>query len=151
MPAGHQRACALLPACRCHGELGRRCSKSMPVTLLRVFRRKVPRPVISRVVCRGLLIFSKLESRKSLPFWQRYPVRLASVRKPRASVAGHYASDGNLPDGSDHYEGLIPKWRQMSVFEGENVEKGEVVSEGPPSPHDILRLKGVEELGQVYR
>ena len=36
----------------------------------------------------------------------------------------------------------------MSVFEGENVEKGEVVSEGAPSPHDILRLKGVEELAK---
>jgi len=36
----------------------------------------------------------------------------------------------------------------MSVFEGENVEKGEVVSEGAPSPHDMLRLKGVEELAK---
>jgi len=53
-----------------------------------------------------------------------------------------------LPDGSDHYEALIPKWRHMSVFEGENVEKGEVVSEGPPSPHDILRLKGIKELAK---
>merc|ERR1711898_68052 len=33
-------------------------------------------------------------------------------------------------------------------FEGEFVEKGEVVSEGPPSSHDILRLKGVEELAK---
>ena len=53
-----------------------------------------------------------------------------------------------LVDGSDHYEALIPKWRVMSVFEGENVEKGEVVSEGPPSPHDILRLKGIKELAK---
>ena len=53
-----------------------------------------------------------------------------------------------LPDGSDHYEVLIPKWRKLSVFEGENVEKGEVVSEGPPNPHDILRLKGIEELAR---
>ena len=53
-----------------------------------------------------------------------------------------------LPDGSDHYEALIPKWRHMSVFEGENVEKGEVVSEGSPSPHDILRLKGIKELSK---
>ncbi|MDG2047976.1 MAG: DNA-directed RNA polymerase subunit beta' [Halioglobus sp.] len=53
-----------------------------------------------------------------------------------------------LADGSDHYEALIPKWRVMSVFEGENVEKGEVVSEGPPSPHDILRLKGIKELAK---
>ncbi len=53
-----------------------------------------------------------------------------------------------MPDGSDHYEALIPKWRHMSVFEGENVEKGEVVSEGSPSPHDILRLKGIKELAK---
>jgi DNA-directed RNA polymerase subunit beta' len=53
-----------------------------------------------------------------------------------------------LPEGSDHYEVLIPKWRHMTVFEGEHVEKGEVVSDGPENPHDILRLKGVEELTQ---
>ena len=57
--------------------------------------------------------------------------------------------DGVNPiDGSDHYEVLIPKWRTMTVFEGEHIEKGEVVSEGPPAPHDILRLKGVEPLAQ---
>ena len=53
--------------------------------------------------------------------------------------------DGVNPiDGSDHYETLIPKWRTMTVFEGEYIEKGEIVSEGPPAPHDILRLKGVK-------
>ena len=58
-------------------------------------------------------------------------------------------TDGKtLSDGSDHYEELIPKWRQLSVFEGEQVEKGEVVSEGPLSPHDILRLKGIPELAK---
>lgn len=57
--------------------------------------------------------------------------------------------DGVNPiDGSDHYETLIPKWRVMTVFEGEHIEKGEVVSEGAPTPHDILRLKGVEPLAQ---
>jgi DNA-directed RNA polymerase subunit beta' len=53
-----------------------------------------------------------------------------------------------LPDGSDHYEVLIPKWRHMTVFEGEHVAKGEVVSDGPENPHDILRLKGVSELAK---
>jgi DNA-directed RNA polymerase subunit beta' len=57
-------------------------------------------------------------------------------------------SDGSTYKGADHYEALIHKWRTLSVFEGEHVEKGEVVSEGPPSPHDILRLKGVEELAR---
>ena len=52
------------------------------------------------------------------------------------------------PPDSDPVETLIPKWRTIGVFEGENVEKGEVVCDGPPSPHDILRLKGVEELAK---
>ena len=34
----------------------------------------------------------------------------------------------------------------MTVFEGEHVEKGEVVCDGAPDSHDILRLKGVHEL-----
>ena len=49
-------------------------------------------------------------------------------------------------DGSDPYEALIPKYRQLNVFEGETVEKGEVISDGPSNPHDILRLLGVVEL-----
>ena len=64
-----------------------------------------------------------------------------------------------LPDGSSHYEVLIPKHRQLTVFEGEMVAKGEVVSDGPSNPHDILRLQGVEalaayitnEIQDVYR
>ncbi|MEE8058640.1 MAG: DNA-directed RNA polymerase subunit beta' [Pseudomonadales bacterium] len=57
-------------------------------------------------------------------------------------------TDGSTYKGADHYEALIHKWRTLSVFEGEHVEKGEIVSEGPLSPHDILRLKGVEELAK---
>jgi len=53
-----------------------------------------------------------------------------------------------LEDGSTHYEELIPKHRQLTVFEGEQVAKGEVVSDGPSNPHDILRLKGVEALAR---
>ncbi len=62
-------------------------------------------------------------------------------------------------DGADPYEELIPKWRQLNVFEGENVVKGEVISDGPFNPHDILRLLGVgklaeyivNEIQEVYR
>jgi DNA-directed RNA polymerase subunit beta' len=58
-------------------------------------------------------------------------------------------TDGQpLPDGSTHYEVLIPKHRQLTVFEGEMVAKGEVVSDGPSNPHDILRLQGVEALSR---
>ncbi|SEI89430.1 DNA-directed RNA polymerase subunit beta' [Allopseudospirillum japonicum] len=49
-------------------------------------------------------------------------------------------------DGADPYEVLVPKWRKINVFEGETVSRGEVISDGPSNPHDILRLLGVSEL-----
>ncbi|MGP8289819.1 DNA-directed RNA polymerase subunit beta' [Vreelandella zhanjiangensis] len=52
------------------------------------------------------------------------------------------------PESGDPFEALIPKWRQIAVFEGEAVEKGEVISDGPSNPHDILRLLGVAELAK---
>ncbi|MGD2032151.1 MAG: DNA-directed RNA polymerase subunit beta', partial [Gammaproteobacteria bacterium] len=48
-------------------------------------------------------------------------------------------------DGEAH-EDLIPKWRHLNVFEGEQVERGEVIADGEPNPHDILRLQGAERL-----
>ena len=47
---------------------------------------------------------------------------------------------------SDNTEMLIPKHRTLNVFEGERVNRGDIISEGPLSPHDILRLKGIPEL-----
>jgi DNA-directed RNA polymerase subunit beta' len=62
-------------------------------------------------------------------------------------------------EANEKYEELIPKWRHLNVFEGEQVEKGEVIADGEPNPHDILRLQGVEalanylvrEIQDVYR
>jgi DNA-directed RNA polymerase subunit beta' len=47
--------------------------------------------------------------------------------------------------GESHEE-LIPKWRHLNVFEGEQVVQGETIADGEPNPHDILRLQGVENL-----
>ena len=44
------------------------------------------------------------------------------------------------------HEAMIPKWRHVTVFEGEHVEQGETIAEGELTPHDILRLRGVAEL-----
>ena len=49
-------------------------------------------------------------------------------------------------DTGEQHETLIPKWRTVDVFEGERVEKGDVVVDGNPNPHDILRLLGIERL-----
>jgi len=59
----------------------------------------------------------------------------------------------------EHYEELIPKWRHLNVFEGEKVVRGEMIADGEPNPHDILRLRGVsaladylvKEIQDVYR
>jgi DNA-directed RNA polymerase subunit beta' len=48
-------------------------------------------------------------------------------------------------EGEEHEE-LIPKWRHLNVFEGEKVARGEIIADGEPNPHDILRLQGVERL-----
>lgn len=62
-------------------------------------------------------------------------------------------------DGGDNYEEMIPKHRQLNVFEGERVERGDVIADGPETPHDILRLRGIHavtqyianEVQEVYR
>ena len=50
-------------------------------------------------------------------------------------------------DNSAHEE-LIPRWRHVTVFEGESVERGETIADGPPDSHDILRLLGVNRLAE---
>jgi DNA-directed RNA polymerase subunit beta' len=56
-------------------------------------------------------------------------------------------------------EYLIPKGKHLAVQEGDHVDKGDFVLDGHPAPHDILAIKGVEELAaylvneiqEVYR
>jgi DNA-directed RNA polymerase subunit beta' len=62
-------------------------------------------------------------------------------------------------DGREPVEYLIPKGRHLAVQEGDRIEKGEFLLDGHPAPHDILAIKGVEELAnylvneiqEVYR
>ncbi len=79
---------------------------------------------------------------------------LALVKRPKVKTAFIITNE----DGEVHEE-LIPKWRQINVFENETVARGEVIADGPQNPHDILRLKGqtaladyiVNEVQDVYR
>ncbi|MCB1598139.1 MAG: DNA-directed RNA polymerase subunit beta', partial [Gammaproteobacteria bacterium] len=62
-------------------------------------------------------------------------------------------------ESGEKHEELIPKWRHLGVFEGEQVTRGEMIADGEPNPHDILRLQGVtrladylvREIQDVYR
>jgi len=52
-----------------------------------------------------------------------------------------------ITDGEgESIETLIPKFRHINVFEGEHVEKGEVLVDGELDSHDIVRIKGVRDL-----
>jgi DNA-directed RNA polymerase subunit beta' len=62
-------------------------------------------------------------------------------------------------EGIDAVEYLLPKGKHLAVQEGDRIEKGEFILDGNPAPHDILAIKGVEELAsflvneiqEVYR
>ncbi len=64
-------------------------------------------------------------------------------------------------EGADQQpvEYLLPKGKHISVQEGDHVEKGDLLMDGNPVPHDILSVLGVEELAnylineiqEVYR
>jgi DNA-directed RNA polymerase subunit beta' len=50
-------------------------------------------------------------------------------------------------DGNKH-EFLIPRTKQVLVHDGQVVNKGEMIVDGPADPHDILRLLGIEALAR---
>jgi DNA-directed RNA polymerase subunit beta' len=50
-------------------------------------------------------------------------------------------------DGKEH-EFLIPKDKHLLVHDGQVVNRGESIVDGPADPHDILRLLGVEALAR---
>ncbi len=62
-------------------------------------------------------------------------------------------------EGGDPVEYLIPKGKHIHLQDGDVVEKGDYIVDGNPAPHDILAIKGVEELAaylvneiqEVYR
>ena len=50
-------------------------------------------------------------------------------------------------EGMPH-EYLISKDKHVTVHDGQIVQKGETIVDGPPDPHDILRLQGIEALAR---
>jgi DNA-directed RNA polymerase subunit beta' len=62
-------------------------------------------------------------------------------------------------EGAEPVEYLIPKGRPFHLQEGDAIEKGDFILDGLPAPHDILAIKGVEDLAaylvneiqEVYR
>ena len=51
-------------------------------------------------------------------------------------------------DKGEIHEELIPKIRILNIFEGESIQKGEIISDGELSLHDILEVQGVDKLAK---
>ena len=49
-------------------------------------------------------------------------------------------------ESAEPVEYLIPRGKSLAVQHGDRIERGEYVYDGHPAPHDILAIKGVEEL-----
>ena len=49
-------------------------------------------------------------------------------------------------ESEEPVEYLIPRGKSLAVQHGDHIERGDFVYDGHPAPHDILAIKGVEEL-----
>jgi DNA-directed RNA polymerase subunit beta' len=49
-------------------------------------------------------------------------------------------------EGAEAVEYLIPRGKSLAVQHGDRIERGDFVYDGHPAPHDILAIKGIEEL-----
>ena len=64
-----------------------------------------------------------------------------------------------ISEGDDKRSYLVPQGRHLRVYEGDRVEAGDNLTEGPVNPFDILSIKGVNavqnylvnEIQEVYR
>src|SRR6202008_1507779 len=93
---------------------------------------------------------------------------LFEARRPKEAAIIAEAS-GTVRFGRDYknkrrltiepVEYLIPKGKHIHLQDGDVIEKGDFIVEGNPAPHDILAIKGVEDLAayplneiqEVYR
>ena len=87
---------------------------------------------------------------------------LFEARRPKdpailAPATGSVSFGGNVRDkrrlnitatNGKVTEVLIPKWRVINVCETENVEIGEIISDGNLDMHDILKLRGMRDLAE---
>lgn len=121
---------------------------------------RIPRETIkTRDITGGLPRVSEL-------FEARYPKDAAIIAEfdGKIEFGKDYKAKRRIlvvPEDTDQQpvEYLIPKGRHVAVHEGDAVKRGELLVDGNPVPHDILRIMGVEalanylvsEIQKVYR
>ena len=112
-------------------------------TSSRVSRPKAPRRATSPAVCRGWRSCSRRAGRRKPRSSRKSPARCGSARTTRTSAASR---SSRTRRASEPVEYLIPKGKHIHLQDGDVIEKGDYIVDGNPAPHDILAIKGVEEL-----
>src|SRR6478752_6605859 len=117
-------------------------SRSQSAKCSREFRRRLRKPATSRAACRA---------------WRNCSRRARKDAGTLAEVTGTVSFGKDTKgkqrlvitdlDGVAH-EYLIPKDKHVTAHDGQVVNKGEMIVDGPADPHDILRLQGVEALSR---
>ena len=122
-----------------------RARRSRRATCSRVSRSRAPRPRTSPAVCRVWPNCSKPVVRRIMRSLPRSTARSNSAATTRTSAA---SSSSPRTRRAEPVEYLIPKGKPFHLQEGDAIEKGEYILDGNPAPHDILAIKGVEELAR---
>jgi DNA-directed RNA polymerase subunit beta' len=111
-------------------------ARSRPATCWRASRARASRPATSPAVCRAWPSCSRRASRRT--------TRSSRDRRPRRVRQGLQEQAPHrrrAPRRSgEPVEYLIPKGKHISVQEGDFVQKGDLLMDGNPVPHDILRV-----------
>src|SRR4029450_10202372 len=123
----------------------RTARRSMPATSWRASRARAARTATSRAVCRawpGLF-----EARKPKDF------AIICDIAGRIEFGKDYKSKRRIlivpeGEGAEPVEYLIPKGKRIAGPEGAYVERGDLLIDGNPVPHDILRVLGIEKLAE---
>ena len=122
-----------------------RARRSRRATCSRVSRSRAPRPRTSPAVCRVWPNCSKPVVRRTTRSSPRSTARSNSAATTRTSAASSSSPRTRRPKPVEY---LIPKGKPFHLQEGDTIEKGEYILDGNPAPHDILAIKGVEELAR---
>ena len=117
----------------------------MPATSSRASRARAARTATSRAVCRAWPSCS----RRASPRTSRSSATIAG----RIEFGKDYKNKRRIlivpeGEGAEPVEYLIPKGKRIAVQEGDFVERGDLLIDGNPVPHDILRVLGIEKLAE---
>jgi DNA-directed RNA polymerase subunit beta' len=95
---------------------------------------------------------SKRGGRRTPPSCRRSKASSSSARRSAASARSSSGAQGQKGEVIQEQQHAVPQGKHLRVHKGDEVRAGEPLVDGPLDPHDILRIRGEEEvLGYLLR